>query len=169
MLADGTRLAAGAVVNAAGTAAARLTPGVPIRPRKGHLAITDRYPGFLRHELIELAYIKAAAGAATESVALNVQPRPTGQLLIGSSRQYDIESDEVEPSILARMLAAPSSSFPAWPASTWYGPGPDCGPQPPTSCRSSAPGRRLTDYIWQPAMRVWESRPRWAPRSCWPI
>lgn len=105
MLADGTRLAAGAVVNAAGTAAARLTPGVPIRPRKGHLAITDRYPGFLRHELIELAYIKAAAGAVTESVALNVQPRPTGQLLIGSSRQYDIESDEVEPSILARMLS----------------------------------------------------------------
>ncbi len=59
MLADGTRLAAGAVVNAAGTAAARLTPGVPIRPRKGHLAITDRYPGFLRHQLIELGYIKS--------------------------------------------------------------------------------------------------------------
>ena len=50
MLADGTRLAAGCVVNAAGTAAPRLTPGVPIRPRKGHLVITNRYRGFVRQK-----------------------------------------------------------------------------------------------------------------------
>ena len=104
MLADGTRLAGGAVINAAGMDAARLTPGVPVRPRKGHLAITDRYPGFLRHQVVELGYIKSASGLATESVAFNVQPRHTGQLLIGSSRQYDIETDEVESAILARML-----------------------------------------------------------------
>jgi len=103
-LADGTLLAARCVVNAAGTAAAKLTPGLPIRPRKGHLVITDRYPGFMRHEIVELGYIKAAAGGATESVAMNVQPRRTGQLLIGSSRQYGVESSEVEPAILGRML-----------------------------------------------------------------
>jgi len=105
MLADGTRLAAGEVINAAGTAVVRLTPGVPIRPRKGHLAITDRYRGFLHHQLIELGYIKSALGGATESVALNIQPRHTSQLLIGSSRQYDVESDEVETAILGRMLS----------------------------------------------------------------
>jgi D-hydroxyproline dehydrogenase subunit beta len=104
VLADGTRLAAGAVINAAGTAAVQLTPGIPIRGRKGHLAITDRYPGFVRHQLIELGYIKSASGAATESVAFNVQPRHTSQLLIGSSRQYDNDSDEVESRILGRML-----------------------------------------------------------------
>jgi glycine/D-amino acid oxidase-like deaminating enzyme len=104
VLADGTRLAAGCVVNAAGTAAAKLTPGLPIRPRKGHLVITNRYPGFIRRQLVELGYIKSAAGASNESVAFNVQPRRTGQVLIGSSRQYDVESDEVQAAILARML-----------------------------------------------------------------
>jgi D-hydroxyproline dehydrogenase subunit beta len=104
LLADGTRLSAGAVINAAGTDAARLTPGVPVRPRKGHLAITERYPGFLRHQLVELGYIKAAAGNATESVAFNVHARRTGQLLVGSSRQYDIESPGVEMPTLAKIL-----------------------------------------------------------------
>ena len=104
MLADGTRLAAGCVVNAAGTAAPRLTPGVPIRPRKGHLVITNRYPGFIRRQLVELGYIKSAAGGAKESVAFNVQARHTGQILIGSSRQYDIESEEIDAAIVGRML-----------------------------------------------------------------
>jgi D-hydroxyproline dehydrogenase subunit beta len=112
LLADGTRLTAGAVVNAAGSDATRLTPGLPIRPRKGHLAITERYPGFLRHQLIELGYIKSASGCATESVAFNVQPRKTGQLLIGSSRQYDVESDEVEASILGKMLCRATEFLP---------------------------------------------------------
>jgi glycine/D-amino acid oxidase-like deaminating enzyme len=104
VLANGTRLTAEVVINAAGTAAARLTPGIPIRPRKGHLAITDRCRGFIRHQLVELGYAKSAAGNAAESVALNVAPRPTGQMLIGSSRQFGIESAEVEPAILRRML-----------------------------------------------------------------
>jgi len=103
-LADGTRLAAGAVINATGTAAGDLTPGVPIRPRKGHMAITDRYRGFLHHQIVELGYLKSASGNAAESVALNVQPRPTGQLLIGSSRQYDTVTVEVESGICRRML-----------------------------------------------------------------
>ena len=95
---------AGAVINAAGTAAVCLTPGIPIRPRKGHLAITDRYRRFVHHQLIELGYIKSASGTAAESVAFNVQPRHTGQMLIGSSRQYDIQSDRVDNAILGRML-----------------------------------------------------------------
>ncbi len=104
VLADGTRLTAGCVVNAAGTAAPRLTPGVPIRPRKGHLVITNRYHGFVRRNIVELGYIKSAAGGAKESVACNVQPRRTGQVLIGSSRQYDIETGEIDAAILGRML-----------------------------------------------------------------
>jgi D-hydroxyproline dehydrogenase subunit beta len=104
VLADGTRLSARCVVNAAGAAGAKLTPDVPIRPRKGHMAITNRYPGFIRRQLVELGYVKSAAGTASESVAFNVQPRHTGQVLIGSSRQYGVESHEVEMAILGRML-----------------------------------------------------------------
>jgi D-hydroxyproline dehydrogenase subunit beta len=80
--------AAGAVVNAAGIAAPLLTPGLPVAPRKGHLVITDRHPGFARHQLVELGYLKSAHGADAESVAFNLQPRATGQLLLGSSREF---------------------------------------------------------------------------------
>ena len=41
---SGETLSADVVVNAAGPSAGLLTPGLPIVPRKGHLAITDRYP-----------------------------------------------------------------------------------------------------------------------------
>jgi glycine/D-amino acid oxidase-like deaminating enzyme len=87
----GERIAAPLVVNAAGAAAPALTPGLPIVPRKGHLVITDRYPGFCRHQLVELGYLDSAhaprQGAAAAAVAFNVQPRATGQVLIGSSRE----------------------------------------------------------------------------------
>ena len=75
------------IVNAAGGRATTLTPSLPIVPRKGHLAITDRYPGFVRHQLVELGYLTSAHEMTSESVAFNVQPRSTGQVLIGSSRE----------------------------------------------------------------------------------
>jgi glycine/D-amino acid oxidase-like deaminating enzyme len=103
-LAGRGRCDAGAVVLAAGIEAAQLCPELPIRPKKGHLAITDRYPGMVRHQLVELGYVKSAHHTSGTSVAFNVQPRPTGQLLIGSSRQFDTVDAAVEPAILARML-----------------------------------------------------------------
>lgn len=75
------------VINAAGAAAARLLPELPIAPRKGHLIITDRYPGFCRHQLVELGYLKSAHSKNSASVAFNLQPRRTGQMMIGSSRE----------------------------------------------------------------------------------
>jgi glycine/D-amino acid oxidase-like deaminating enzyme len=66
--------------------------------------ITDRYPGLIKHQLVELGYLKSAHTVTSDSVAFNVQPRRTGQILIGSSRQYDIGSGEVDSKILARML-----------------------------------------------------------------
>ncbi|HSE21194.1 MAG TPA: FAD-dependent oxidoreductase [Pyrinomonadaceae bacterium] len=103
-LVDGTRLSASIVVNATGSWSSLLTPGINVKKRKGHLLITDRYPNFARHQLVELGYLKSAHSMTSESVAFNVQPRKTGQLLIGSSRQFGVETSEVEPSILARML-----------------------------------------------------------------
>jgi len=102
-LADGTALSAGITVNATGAWAAELTPGIDVRRRKGHLAITDRYPGFVSHVLVELGYLKSAHSTAGDSVAFNAQPRRTGQVLLGSSRQYS-ETREIEPAMLGRML-----------------------------------------------------------------
>ena len=101
---DGTDIRAERIVNATGARAGQLTGGLEIKPRKGHLVITDRYPGFLRHQLVELGYLKSAHSVASDSVAFNVQPRRTGQILIGSSRQYGAEHKEVDHHILARMV-----------------------------------------------------------------
>ncbi len=112
-LRNGEGLSAGVVVCAMGTWAIELFPALPILPRKGHLAITDRYPGAVRHQLVELGYLKSAHGNATESVAFNVQPRKTGQLLIGSSRQYGVTDGAVEEHMVSRMLARAVEYLPA--------------------------------------------------------
>jgi glycine/D-amino acid oxidase-like deaminating enzyme len=103
-LSDGSEIRAEFVVNAAGASAPALTPGLEIKKRKGHLVITDRYPGFVRHQLVELGYLKSAHSVSSDSVAFNVQPRRTGQVLIGSSRQYGAEHKEVDHGILVQML-----------------------------------------------------------------
>jgi glycine/D-amino acid oxidase-like deaminating enzyme len=101
---DGSGLSAGVIVNAAGAWAPELTRGISVKKRKGHLVITDRYPGFVQHQLVELGYLKSAHAVSSDSVAFNVQPRRTGQVLVGSSRQYGAEHKGVDYEILARML-----------------------------------------------------------------
>jgi glycine/D-amino acid oxidase-like deaminating enzyme len=112
-LADGTEFSAGVLVNAAGASSADLTPGIGVKKRKGHLVITDRYPGFVRHQLVELGYLKSAHSVSADSVAFNVQPRRTGQILIGSSRQYEAEHKEVDQAIVSRMLQRAQEYMPA--------------------------------------------------------
>jgi glycine/D-amino acid oxidase-like deaminating enzyme len=103
-LSDSSKVSAGIVINASGAWAPELTPGIEVRKRKGHLVITDRYPGWVRHQLVELGYLKSAHSISTDSVAFNVQPRKTGQLLIGSSRQYGAEHSSIDAHMLTRML-----------------------------------------------------------------
>jgi len=109
IIANGVRcgretLSADIVVNAAGAAAATLTPGLPVVPRKGHLVITERHPGFCRHQVVELGYLTSAHVMTGESVAFNVQPRITGQVLIGSSRELVGWDGSVNRRVVARMV-----------------------------------------------------------------
>jgi glycine/D-amino acid oxidase-like deaminating enzyme len=103
-LEDGRVMHGDAVVVATGAEAMRLLPGLPVRPRKGHLVITDRVTGFLTRQVIELGYVKRAHDVGTDSVAFNVQPRATGQLLLGSSRQIDVTGLDIDHAILRKML-----------------------------------------------------------------
>jgi glycine/D-amino acid oxidase-like deaminating enzyme len=111
MLSGGTRLDAERIILAVGTQC-DLLPALPIQGRKGHLVITDRYPGFVRHQLVELGYLKSAHRVAEDSVAFNVQPRRTGQLLIGSSRQFGSDDPAIEARILERMIARATEYMP---------------------------------------------------------
>jgi glycine/D-amino acid oxidase-like deaminating enzyme len=101
---DGSELHAARIVIACGADSMRLLPEIPVRKRKGHLVITDRYPGLVRHQLVELGYLKSAHSVTADSVAFNVQPRRTGQVLIGSSRQFGDEGTAVDHAILSAML-----------------------------------------------------------------
>lgn len=109
----GGGMEAGLVVNAAGAAAPQLTAGLPIVPRKGHLAITDRVPGLCRHQLVELGYLASAHTMSDESIAFNLQPRRTGQLLIGSSRELVGWDASLDRGVLSRMLARAAAFVPA--------------------------------------------------------
>lgn len=124
-LGNGDQLHAPVLVNAAGEGAPALTPGLPVAMRKGHLAITRPYPGFLRHQVVELGYLKSAHVTTTDTVAFNVQPRKNGQLLIGSSRQFGAQSREVEDAMLARMFERAAEYLPSLPTlaieRTWTG------------------------------------------------
>lgn len=114
-LSNGERIGGAHIVVANGLQARELVRGLPLQPKKGHLLITDRYPGFIRHQLLELGYIKSAHHATGTSVAFNAQPRPTGQLLIGSSRQFDTTDAAVEMPVLAQMLRRAARYLPALP------------------------------------------------------
>jgi glycine/D-amino acid oxidase-like deaminating enzyme len=106
-------LEADVIVNAAGPRSAQLTPELPIIPRKGHLAITDRAPGFCRHQLVELGYFASAHVMSGESVAFNVQPRQNGEVLIGSSRELAGWDASINRDVLRRMLDRAAQFMPA--------------------------------------------------------
>jgi len=103
-LEDGSELHAPHIVIACGAESAAVVPGLPIRKRKGHLAITDSRPGMIRHQLVELGYLTSAHATTADSVAFNVQPRRSGQILVGSSRQFGDEEHAVNPKILSAMV-----------------------------------------------------------------
>jgi glycine/D-amino acid oxidase-like deaminating enzyme len=111
LLEDGRRLQAERIVLAVGNEC-ELLPALPVKKRKGHLVMTERCPGFINHQLVELGYVKSAHEVEVDSVAFNVQPRLTGEMVIGSSRQFGSEDAAVDEAILARMVERAGSYMP---------------------------------------------------------
>ena len=106
-------IACDVIVNAAGVDAPLLTRGLPIVPRKGHLVITDRHPPLCRSQLVELGYLRSAHTMGGASTAFNIQPRPTGQLLIGSSRELVGRDPAINHSLLHAMIQRAIDFLPA--------------------------------------------------------
>jgi glycine/D-amino acid oxidase-like deaminating enzyme len=111
-LANGQHMDAGRVVVAAGAQAAALLPELPVFARKGHLAITDRYPGRLAHQVVSMHYGQSAGGEDALSVAANIQPRSSGQWLVGSCRQDGQQGSEVDPVVLSKVLRTAMTLLP---------------------------------------------------------
>jgi len=113
VLEDGSEIRGDRIINAAGVAAPLLIPELPIQPRKGHLVITDRYPGFCHHQLVELGYVKSAEKMEAESVAFNLQPRFSGQCLVGSSRELVGWDDSINRTVAGNMLERACAYMPS--------------------------------------------------------
>lgn len=113
LMADGRWLEAGVVVVAAGPQSAMLVPDLPVIPRRGHLVITERAPRRIHHQLVELGYLHSAHTLGGASVAFNVQPRVTGQLLVGSSRELVGFAPGLNRELLAMMLARATALVPS--------------------------------------------------------
>lgn len=101
--ASGEVYRAAKVIVTAGALSARLLD-LPLIPKKGHLVITERYPGFANHQIIELGYIKKAHSEKGDSCAFNIQPRKTGQMIIGSSREFCGYDKSINQKLLSDML-----------------------------------------------------------------
>jgi glycine/D-amino acid oxidase-like deaminating enzyme len=94
-------------------AAMHLAPEVPLMKRKGQLALTAAGPEILHHQVIELGYLTSVNSMQGESIAFNVQPRASGKILIGSSRQSGTDDPAVDQVLLSRMVERACSFMPA--------------------------------------------------------
>lgn len=103
LAADGRRFEAAAVVVAAGLAARSLLPGLPLLAKRGHLLISERGGPRISHQILELGYAASTHAQDAVSIAFNVQPRPSGQLLIGASREIGVEDRAESLEVLARI------------------------------------------------------------------
>ncbi|WP_428719379.1 NAD(P)/FAD-dependent oxidoreductase [Undibacterium curvum] len=106
VLANGERIHAARIVVTTGGQLSELLPELRVFPRKGHLAITERYPGSLQHQVVSMDYGQSSMRPDGLTVAANVQPRPTGQWLIGSCRQDHQTDNALDPEALTAVLNA---------------------------------------------------------------
>ncbi|BBB60608.1 D-amino acid oxidase [Undibacterium sp. KW1] len=112
VFADGSKLDADIIIVAAGLEVAKLLPEIAVFGRKGHLAITDRYPGRLSHQIVSMNYGQAAVSADALAVAANVQPRSNGQWLIGSCRQDGQTDNSLDSKALGAVLQSAMTLLP---------------------------------------------------------
>ena len=90
---DRGRIAAPVVVNAAGPwsgqLAQRFGSDLPVRPRRGHILVTEPLPRVIGHKVYECDYV-AAVGRDDDTLACSavVESTASGTVLIGSSRDF---------------------------------------------------------------------------------
>ncbi|MEV5754775.1 FAD-binding oxidoreductase [Actinoallomurus sp. NPDC052308] len=110
-------LAAGAVVNAAGTwggeVAALAGVTVPVLPRRGFILVTEPLPPLIRHKVYSAEYVANVASddEGLESSAV-VEGTPAGTILIGASRERVGFDRTLSMAALRRLAAQAIRLFP---------------------------------------------------------
>lgn len=117
---DAGELTAPWVVNAMGVWSAELDVGgavdLPVRPRQGVLAVTDRAPGVVERAVTEASYMtnRASGGdGSTAQVSFVAEPTYAGNILLGSSRRFCGYDTRVRQDILTEIVTRARSLMPA--------------------------------------------------------
>jgi D-hydroxyproline dehydrogenase subunit beta len=110
-------VAAGAVVNAAGPwsglVAGRLGGWLPVRPRRGHILVTEPLPPLIRHKVYESDYVATVISDSDQpQCSAVVEGTRAGTILIGSSREFAGFDHRPSLSILGRIAARAAALFP---------------------------------------------------------
>ncbi len=100
----GGRVRADRFVVATGWRAPELLPSLPVRPRKGHIVLTTPRPGYVRHQLSEVGYVRGSNPRTAEAIDFSCQPRSSGRYLLGATRQYVGTSLDVDPQVVERLV-----------------------------------------------------------------
>jgi D-hydroxyproline dehydrogenase subunit beta len=107
----------GTVVNAAGpwsAAIARLAgTDLPVRPRRGHLLVTEPLPPLVHHKVYEAGYLDTLTADTSEAqVSAVVEATPSGTILLGSSRELAGFDATIDPAVVRRIAARARRLFP---------------------------------------------------------
>jgi len=86
---------------------------LPTRPRKGHILVTAKTPGFIKHPLLEGGYVSTVQSAADDlQVALVAEMTKDGTMLLGSSRQFVGDDGTVSIQVIQAIANRASRFFP---------------------------------------------------------
>lgn len=116
---DAGDVAAGTVVNAcgpwAGEVAALLSGSLPVRPRRGHILVTEPLPPrFIRHKVYEGSYVAAVASDAAALLgSAVVESTRAGTVLIGSTREFAGWSPQTSTAALRELARRAVAIIPA--------------------------------------------------------
>ena len=110
-------LAAGAVVNAAGTWGGRIAElagvALPVLPRRGFVLVTEPLPPLVRHKVYAADYVAdVSSGAADLQSSAVVESTAAGPVLVGASRERVGFDRSPAPAVLRRLAAQAIALFP---------------------------------------------------------
>jgi D-hydroxyproline dehydrogenase subunit beta len=111
------RIAVGAVVNAAGPwsglVADRLGANLPVRPRRGHILVTEPLPTMIRRKVYEADYVDTiVSDTEAPQCSAVVEGTEAGTILIGSSREFVGFDRQPSLNILGELAARAARIFP---------------------------------------------------------